>query len=1034
MSSSSSCASVPPPPPRACTYHVFLSFRGEDTRGRFTSHLYEALNRKGITTYRDDNNLRKGDVISDELLKAIEESMFAVIVLSPNYASSTWCLDELCKILDCKNKLGLHLEVVFYGVKPCDVRHQIGAFQEAFKKHQQRHDSHKVKRWKDALSQVADYSGWSSQNRDEAVLVEKIAQHIHEMLIPKLPSSMKELVGIESRVKQVISHMGLGLNDVRYIGIWGMGGMGKTTIARAVFEAIRDRFEVTCFLADVREHCEKNDIIHIQKQLLDQMNISSKAVYSEYDGRIIIQNSLRLKKVLLVLDDVNHEKQLENLAGGKDGFGSGSRIIITTRDVEVLKEQEMHATYKVEGLVETEAFNLFSLKAFKLPKPTEEFLDLSKEVVKYSGGLPLALIVLGIHLRGRSIAVWHSAIEKIKNSSNAKIIDVLKISYDGLDSEEKNIFLDIACFFKGCGKDYATKILEECGHHAEIGIDVLINKSLVTVEQDRDGKNILGMHDLLEEMGKQIVIQESLNDASKRSRLWCFEDVDSVLNQKKETEATHSIVLHNMQNFKTEVRWKHLAFSNIGQLKLLILGLVNAPILSNIPCSLRVLLWKYCPLKTLSLTDQRYELVEIDLSNSQIAQLWDGTKFLENLKHLDLSFCTKLKQTPDVSGAPNLKTLNLEECENLNYIHPSLAHHKSLVELNLRYCDRLQIFADKLEMSSLEKLDLHGCTSLRKLPEFGECMTKLSILCLGDTYIKELPKTFENLVGLSELYLSSLEYTDFPVSLRRFVGLKKLRLGGCRMLYLPYSIRGLESLTVSHCSDIPNIHECFVSLAWLTDLDMSSNSFVKVPISSHELPRLTRLKLNRCRNLQVLPELPSRLRELQATNCKSLHLSEDSNAISKACCVFAESATQDGEEEEGLLQMLISGKEIPAWFVHQREKDTILVPLLRNCPSTEIMALALCFMLESDTHYDIQPKVTSNGKEFINKSLFQMKLDKYSQHLFIVCLTGNHISNLLGQYNHFRMVIPSSYGAGTVKVKRSGARWVCKKDIQDFKK
>ncbi|XLR44697.1 hypothetical protein S83_029357 [Arachis hypogaea] len=118
-----------------------------------------------------------------------------------------------------------------------------------------------------------------------------------------------------------------------------MGGIGKTTIARAVFETIRSRFEVTCFLADIRDQCEKKDIVHMQKQLLDQMNISSTAVYSEYDGRTIIQNSLHHKKVLLVLDDVNHEKQLENLDGEQDWFGPGSRIIITTRDIHLLMEQ-----------------------------------------------------------------------------------------------------------------------------------------------------------------------------------------------------------------------------------------------------------------------------------------------------------------------------------------------------------------------------------------------------------------------------------------------------------------------------------------------------------------------------------------------------------------------------------------------------------------------------------------------------------------------------------------------------------------------
>ncbi|MED6151663.1 hypothetical protein PIB30_084556 [Stylosanthes scabra] len=156
MASASCSTSIPPQPPRSSyAYHVFLSFRGEDTRNGFTSHLYAALNRKVITTYRDDNNLRKGDVISDELVYASNiwyqsrlirpqviwtnygRSMFAVIVFSPHYASSTWCLDELCKILDCKNMLGLQMVEVFYGVEPSDVRHQIGTFDKAFKKHEQ---------------------------------------------------------------------------------------------------------------------------------------------------------------------------------------------------------------------------------------------------------------------------------------------------------------------------------------------------------------------------------------------------------------------------------------------------------------------------------------------------------------------------------------------------------------------------------------------------------------------------------------------------------------------------------------------------------------------------------------------------------------------------------------------------------------------------------------------------------------------------------------------------------------------------------
>ncbi|XP_059455059.1 disease resistance protein RPV1-like [Corylus avellana] len=149
-------------------YDVFLSFRGEDTRNNFTAHLYAALDRNGINTYKDDINLRRGENISPELLNAIEMSRISVIVLSQNYASSSWCLDELVKICDCKETNGQIVVPVFYKVNPSEVRyHKNKNFGEALAKHEEifKDDRMKVQRWKTALTEVANLSGWHLENR-----------------------------------------------------------------------------------------------------------------------------------------------------------------------------------------------------------------------------------------------------------------------------------------------------------------------------------------------------------------------------------------------------------------------------------------------------------------------------------------------------------------------------------------------------------------------------------------------------------------------------------------------------------------------------------------------------------------------------------------------------------------------------------------------------------------------------------------------------------------------------------------------------
>ena len=141
-------------------YDVFLSFRGEDTRYKFMGHLYQALIQKGIVTFKDNEKLERGKSISPELLKAIEESEFAVVILSENYASSTWCLDELAKIIRYKNEIGMRVLPIFHHVEPSDVRKQMGTFEQVFVKHEEKENKERVEKWKDALTQVGNLAGW----------------------------------------------------------------------------------------------------------------------------------------------------------------------------------------------------------------------------------------------------------------------------------------------------------------------------------------------------------------------------------------------------------------------------------------------------------------------------------------------------------------------------------------------------------------------------------------------------------------------------------------------------------------------------------------------------------------------------------------------------------------------------------------------------------------------------------------------------------------------------------------------------------
>ncbi|XP_031263725.1 TMV resistance protein N-like [Pistacia vera] len=357
-------------------YDVFLSFRGEDTRNNFTDHLHVALKKSGITVFKDDIELEKGKSTSLELYKAIEESRISIIVSSRNYASSTWCLNELVKIFQCMMTMKHTVFPIFYDVDPSVVRKQTGTFQEAFSKHEEtfRENMEKVQKWRAALIEVANLSGWCLKDRPESKFIKEIVNEILRRLSHTTLRTHEDLVGLNSRITRLLRLMNTSSNEVRMIGICRMGGIGKTTIARAIYDLISCEFEGSSFLANVREISEKSGLVCLQEQLISNILRERKIkVWNVHEGIKMIRSRLRNFKILIVIDDVDNINQLNELTGKHDWFGRGSRIIITTRDKHLLMTHGVDFIYEAEKLADEEALQLFSLKAFKNYQPPEEY-------------------------------------------------------------------------------------------------------------------------------------------------------------------------------------------------------------------------------------------------------------------------------------------------------------------------------------------------------------------------------------------------------------------------------------------------------------------------------------------------------------------------------------------------------------------------------------------------------------------------------------------------------------------------------------
>ncbi|CAL5401800.1 unnamed protein product [Camellia sinensis] len=844
-----------------CSYHVFLSFRGEDTRKTFTDHLYTALKHAGIRTFRDDDEIERGENIKFELQKAIQESRISIVVFSKNYASSSWCLDELVMIL--KRRTTGHLVLpVFYHVNPSHVRNQMESFEEAFTRHEERFHTEgaekkdewkgKIQEWRVALREAVDLAGMNLQNEAdgfESKFIYKIVEVVADKLRRTTLGHSPYLIGIQSRAKNIGLWLQDECSDVGIVAICGIGGIGKTTVAKFLYNSNFSRFECSSFLANVREILKQpNGLLQLQTQLLsDILKGRKENLYSVDEGIAKIKDALCCKRVLVILDDVDTMDQLDAVLGMRDWFSQGSKIIITTRRERLLRAHEVYLVHKVENLNYNESLELFSWHAFGKNCPIDDFIEDSERMVQYCGGLPLAIKILGSSLFGKSLNVWKSQLEKLKAIPDYEVVEKLKISYDSLqDDHDKNLFLHVACFFVGMDEDWVVTILDGCDFYTTVGIQNLIDRCLLTVDE---GKKLV-MHQLVQEMGREIVRQESPKEPGERTRLWNHKDSFNVLRENTGTgkieglkldmnfledkydRITVGTALRNSDKTALEVD----SFARMHKLKLLQLRnlQVNGSF-ENFPKGLRWLCWHGFSFNSICNDFPLDNLVVLDMRYSNLQKVWEGTKvyFLE---------------------VPNLEQLILENCARLVEVHESVGHLQRLVLLNLKDCKNLRKLPRSIVMLKfLETLDISGCSNIKELPIEMGTMDSLTKFNANGIVISQLLSSIKEVKPWYSFIWPSL--------------LKPRKSVEISWALLP---RYLVHLSLVDCNLSEDAFPKDLSnLSSLQILNLSNNPICSLPNSIGGVTGLQILELEECKRLQSLT-VEQNLKVLSVTKCTLL--------------------------------------------------------------------------------------------------------------------------------------------------------------------